>query len=211
MEEEGAWQVARVVEDSDDGAAGRALAIGDLELEEQVIDVFIRTTPSTNSALRRAMFSVTKARWNLEPVKLHIQHGLGIKQGRMLAEQEAESDPYIFTDDDVLIVGRDWVARAVSALKAHPEFGAVSSLSLIEGENLAKGVGEVYEMHAVGAPMIIRKGFMVNLPEMDLGSECGVIHKFLLEKGYKEGLVNGLRHNHMGHGFSSNPALFWGY
>jgi len=108
-------------------------------------------------------------------------------------------------------VGKDWVNRAVKAMLGHPEYRACSTLSLVEGENQATGEGEIYEMHAVGAPMIIRKGTMVDLPDMDLNNECGTIHKMILDRGGKEGLINGLRHNHLGHGFSSNPALFWGY
>lgn len=162
------------------------------------------------------MRAATTERWKLESVNVRFLNNWGIQEGRLHAEKEAQSDPYIVTDDDVLIVGKDWVKRAVDALLGSPEYGAVSSLSLIETENLAIAPpdtpkGSIYPMHAVGAPMVIRKGLMKDLPEMDLNSECGVIHKFLLDKGYKEGLVNGLRHNHMGHGFSSNPALFWGY
>ena len=187
-----------------------------------MIDVFIRTT-SDKSHLRAAMFDVSFHRWDLEKTNIKFIHDMEIRSGRVYAEENAESDPYIFTDDDVLIVGKDWVKRAVTAIREYPEYLAVSSLSLVESENLATcppeyaGMsmilhpGIIYPMHAVGAPMIIRKGTMVDLPEMDLNSECGVIHKMILDRGGKEGLVNGLRHNHLGHGFSSNPALFWGY
>lgn len=135
----------------------------------------------------------------------------GIREARLMAENLAMSDPYIFTDDDVLIVGKDWVKRAVNAMLANPVYGACSSLSLVEGENRANGEGEIYDMHMVGQPMIIRKGLMAEVPEMDLDNECGVIDSFLRSKGLKEGLVNGLRHNHLGHGFSGTPCSFWGY
>lgn len=178
------------------------------------IDVFIRTTRPANT-LREAMFQVSMERWRIEPVRVVVMVNHGVREGRRCAEEQAISDPYIYTDNDVLIVGKDWVKRAVEAILSHPEYRAVSSLSLVEGENLAKGEGEIYEMHAVGAPMIIRKGTMVDLPEMDLGSECGVIHKMILDRGGKEGLLGSkdptpLRHLHLGHGFSSNPALHWG-
>jgi len=156
------------------------------------------------------------SRWKKEGINLrHLVVDVGsvenVRAVRMEAEQLAESDPYIFTDDDVLIVGKDWVKRGVEALLANPEYAIVSSLSLVEGENLAKGTGTIYEMHAVGAPSFIRKGFCTNLPDMDINSECGVLHKHVLDQGKKMGLVNGLRHNHLGHGFSGNPALHWGF
>jgi len=173
-------------------------------------DVFIRTK-TNQSALRDRMSQLCHVRWNFEPVDINYLDDMGIREGRQFAEQTALSDPYIVTDDDVLLVGKDWVNRAVKAMLGHPEYRACSTLSLVEGENQATGEGEIYEMHAVGAPMIIRKGTMVDLPDMDLNNECGTIHKMILDRGGKEGLINGLRHNHLGHGFSSNPALFWGY
>ncbi len=174
-----------------------------------MLDVFIRTT-NVKSSLRTAMLDVTIARWRME-AHIEILRGYGIREGREWAERIAASDPYIFTDDDVLIVGKDWVKRGTEAMLAHPEYAVCSSLSLVEGENLATGTGTIYDMHAVGAPMWIRKGILTDLPEMTLDQECGVIHKYVLDKGYKEGLINGLRHNHLGHGFSSNPILHWGF
>jgi len=181
-------------------------------------DVFVRTT-SRDRPLRAEMRELCMARWRLEPARVLDIVDWGISEGREYAEREAQTDPYIFCDDDVVIMGRNWVERATGILLRNTEYGAVSTLSMIEGENQAiapdDGV-EIYPMHAVGAPMLIRKGLMTNLPEMDLNSECGVIHKYLLDLGYKEGLVwggpgNRLRHMHLGNSFSSNPILHWGY
>lgn len=176
-----------------------------------MIDVFIRTTRLLDP-LRQAMFDASRVRWELDPlVRVQLVRDVGIREGRVLAEEWTHSDPYIYTDDDVLILGKDWVQRGLDVMLSHSEFAVCSTLSMIEGENLAKGEGDIYEMHAVGAPMWIRKGILTNLPPMDLNSECGVIHKHVLDKGFKEGLINGLRHNHLGHGFSSNPILHWGF
>jgi hypothetical protein len=173
-------------------------------------DCFIRT--STNyKPLRAEMFDLVARRWSLEPVRIHVLRNLGILEGRLVAEEKAQSDPYIYTDDDVLIVGREWVKRAVEAMLSLPKYAVCSTLSLIEGENLAKGEGIIYPMHAVGHPMIIRTGILTGLPHMDLNNECGTIHKYVLDKGYEEGLISGLRHNHLGHGFSGSPQHFWGY
>ena len=178
------------------------------------IDVFVRTTLG-RSALREAMFDATYQRWLLEPdVEMHTLIGVGVREGRVHAEKTSRSDPYIYTDDDVLIVGKRWVERGTEAMLANPEYAVASTLSLVEGENLAKppvGPGAIYEIHSVGAPMWIRKGILTDLPEMDMNMECGIINQYVLSKGFKEGLIAGLRHNHLGHAFSSNPSLHWGF
>ena len=182
-----------------------------------MIDVFVRVTEAeVKDPLRKAMLEVAVARWNVEPVEVRMLVDYPIREGRQFAENSAKSDPYIFTDSDVLIVGKDWVKRGTETFLADSSYGAVSTLSLVETENAAlpKTENDIYPMHWVGAPMWIRKGLLTDLPEMTLGSECGVIHDYLKEKGYAEGLFNPslkLRHNHLGSGFSSNPNLHWGY
>jgi hypothetical protein len=180
-----------------------------------MIDVFIRTTSNeAKNRLRRAFFEATCARWDMEDVAIRLLVNKGIREGRVFAEQEAHSDPYIVTDSDVVVVGRNWVARGLDAMRSCPEYAVCSSLSLIEGENLAvppPDAGKIYPMHSVGAPMWIRRGILTDLPEMDLNGECGVIHDYVLKKGYKEGLITGLRHLHCGHGFSSTPGLDFGF
>jgi len=182
-------------------------------------DVFIRTYEKQTDNVRRGFALATIGRWSLEPVNIHLieASAFGITAGRAFAEERAASDPYIYTDDDVVIVGKDWVLRGREIMLNHPEYAVVSTLSLVETENCAvpqPGAGGIYPMHWVGAPMWIRKGILTDWPEMTLGSECGDIHKMVEAKGYKEGLFHTdwrIRHNHLGHGFSSNPNLHWGY
>jgi len=186
-------------------------------------DVFIRTM-SKQSGLRHAMAAITRERWLLEDCRVQECDDATVNEFRADCECMAQTDPYIISDDDVLIVGKDWVKRAAALMLANPHFAIVSTLSLVEGENLAvpgyiSGKPEeqqmdIYPMHAVGQPMLIRKGICVDLPPMDLNNECGTLHKFVLDKGYEMGLIHPkhhIRHNHMGHAFSSNPSLFWGY
>jgi hypothetical protein len=179
-----------------------------------MIDVFMRTTRNLNP-LRRGFLEATIARWCMHPlVQLHSFVDYEIRRARRQAEKDAQSDPYIFTDDDVVIVGKNWIERGVEAMLANPEYAVCSSLSLIEGENQAvapPGAGAIYPMHWVGAPMWIRKNILTDLPEMTLNNECEMIHNYVLAKGKKEGLITGLRHCHMGHGFSSTPGLDFGY
>jgi hypothetical protein len=176
-----------------------------------VTDVFIRTSRNANP-LRAAMYELCRTRWEIDPnVRVCLLRDQPIREGRLFADEWAKSDPYIITDDDVLIVGKDWVKRGLEAMLANPEYGVCSTLSLVEGENEAKGSGVIYPMHAVGQPMWIRKGLMADLPPFDFTFECQVIQSHIEAKGFKEGIINGLRHNHIGHGFSGTPVHFWGY
>jgi hypothetical protein len=184
--------------------------------------VFIRTQSYGENYLRKAMRSVSLERWLLEPVTIHKLYEPSPARARAKAEELAESDPYIFTDDDVLICGKDWVRRALEVFNRNPEYGLVSTLSLVESENLAipgsiSGNGgensmEIYPMHAVGQPMFVRKGIAVDLPDMTLDQECFTMQRLCESKGMHTGLFHPnlrIRHNHMGHGFSSNPILAW--
>ena len=59
--------------------------------------------------------------------------------------------------------------------------------------------------------MFIRKGILKDdLPEMTLQSESAVLDDYVRKKGFKEGIISGLSHNHLGHGFSSTPGLDFG-
>jgi hypothetical protein len=184
--------------------------------------VFIRTQRYGENFLRVAMLSTVRERWLMEKVIVTELYEPSPNRARAAAEERAESDPYIFTDDDVLIVGKDWVSRALEVFQRHPEYGVVSTLSLVESENLAipgsiSGNGdeklmEIYPMHAVGQPMFVRKGISVDMPEFTLDQECFALQRLCEAKGMHTGLFHPnlrIRHNHMGHGFSSNPVLAW--
>lgn len=181
-----------------------------------MFDAFVRTV-SRQSPLRNALRYAVTQRLLMEPTtRVREIADMPIREGRYYAELEAQSDPYLFIDDDVLLVGKDWVERGARIVLNNPRFAIVSCLSLVEGENMARPScdDEIYPMHAVGQPMFIRKGICVDLPEMSLDQECGILHKLVLDKGFEMGLFHPrllLRSNHMGHGFSSNPILRWGF
>jgi len=72
-----------------------------------MIDLFIRTTPN-KSRLRKRFFAVTIERWALDKdSRLLFLRDKGIREARIFAEQGALTDPYIFCDDDILIVVKD--------------------------------------------------------------------------------------------------------
>jgi len=183
-----------------------------------VIDVFIRSY--TPDAVRKGLADACIARWQMEPdARVHVLESdtdelYATTTLRTFSERNATSDPYVFTDDDVMILGKDWLKIAENVLKE--PFGVLSTLSIVEGENSAKAPFDLpdraaYEMHAVGAPSIIRKGIFTDLPPMTIGNECGTLHKICLDKGYRMGLIKGLRHSHLGHGLTIyEPGLRWG-
>ena len=179
-----------------------------------MIDVFIRTM-SGQSLLRHAFFEATRARWQMEDVKLHWVVDMPIREGRLWAEQQAKSEFYIFTDDDVLPWGKNWLERGLSAMSGNPQFGACSSRSVIAEErgnySIPEGT-EILGVPCVGAPLWMRKGLLFdNFPEHLFVEECIVLHNYLAKKGYKEGIISGLEHLHLGFGFATSPQLVRGF
>lgn len=149
----------------------------------------------------------------MEPVNLRWIVDMGIREARLYAEKYSCSEIYIFTDDDVLPWGKDWVKTGLERMLRNPEYAACSTMSVIAEEmlNHTPPDTEIYEVPCVGAPMWIRKGYMADLPEFEFVSECVVIHNHLRIKGKKEGFFNGLRHVHLGFGFATDPKLVRGY
>jgi hypothetical protein len=185
-----------------------------IELRSKTVDVFIRQGHNY-TPLRHAMLIATIERWTLDPLaSVRHPHLYGIHdpiEVRRFAEMAADSDPYIICDDDILIWGKDWVKRGLEAMEHHPEYGICSTLSLVEGENQATGQGEIYPMHSVGQPMWVRKGICTEIPkDTTFTYECQVIHKLCERKGFKMGIISGIRHNHIGSGFSNQPEHRWG-
>ena len=178
------------------------------------VDLFIRTM-SHQTALRISLVEASTARWRMEPVKIHWLVDMDIRKARLQAEEAATSDIYIFNDDDVLPWGKDWTERGLKAMRNNPEFAACSSRSVVAEERgnytIPSGV-EILEVPCVGAPLWMRKGILKDdLPHYLFVSECVELHNYLRLRGFKEGIIAGLEHNHLGFGFATNPELVRGY
>jgi hypothetical protein len=179
------------------------------------IDCFIRTMTGINR-MRYGMFAATMERWKLDPnARIHFLVDKHYREARFEAEALAKSDPYIFTDDDVLIHGKNWIARGTDILLAHPDYGAASTKSLIVNESpfdTKEKECDIFPVPCVGAPMWMRKGVLEeDLPQYLFVSECIEIHNYMKSKGYKQGIINGIFHVHIGHGFSTTEEFVWGY
>jgi hypothetical protein len=175
------------------------------------IDVFIRTL-GKKDALRRAFFDATLARWAMEPVRIKLLVDMDYRLARLHAEKESESDIYIFEDDDCLPHGKNWTNIGLTAMMRHPEYGACSTKSLIVNESPFNGDGDIFPVPCVGAPMWVRRGIIKNdLPKYLYVSECIEIHSYMKKKGFLQGIINGIFHVHLGHGFSTDPRWVVGY
>jgi hypothetical protein len=166
--------------------------------------------------MRVGLRMATFERWDMDP-EAHPQFIVdrGIREARLWAEEQATTDPYIFTDDDVLPWGKDWLRRGLTAMQNHPEFAACSSRSVIAEERgnyqIPDGV-EIMEVPCVGAPLWMRKGILKDdIREFLFVEECIELHNYLRLRGYKEGIIAGLEHLHLGYGFATNPSLVRGY
>jgi hypothetical protein len=180
-----------------------------------MIDVFIRTMRDKEK-MRVAFFVATVARWKIDPdARVQFILDRDYREARFYAENAARSDPYIFTDDDCLPHGKDWISNGVKAMLAHPEYGACSTKSLIVTESpfdTKPNECDIFPVPCVGAPMWMRKGIIKeDLPKYLYVSECIELHNYMKQKGYLQGIINGISHVHIGHGFSTDPRLVWGY
>jgi hypothetical protein len=192
------------------GAPQALLRIGLLIL---IIDAFVRTQ-SGKDALRQAFYDATMARLEMEPLNVRILTDMDYRHARLVAEQLATTDIYLFNDDDCLPHGKNWTETGLKAMLAHPEYGACSTKSLIVNESpfdTKEKECDIFPVPCVGAPMWVRKGIIKDdLPEYLFVSECIEIHNYMKKKGFKQGIINGIKHVHIGHGFSTSADI-WGY
>lgn len=139
---------------------------------------------------------------------------MDIREGRIWAEKTAETDPYIFTDDDVLPWGKNWVQHGTDVMLRNPEYAVASTRSVIAEEmgNYQPPDTEIYEIPCVGAPMWVRKGIIgPDIRDFLFVEECIEIDNYVKRKGYKTGIISGIRHLHLGFGFATDPRLVRGY
>lgn len=126
-----------------------------------------------------------------------------------------ESEFYILTDDDMLLLGHNSVRDGMKILARHPEFGILSALPRNESiskwrppDRVAFEDGEVFEHHSVGGIRFCRKGVVGQWPKMGDspgydGLHCSVIR----EAGYRVGYFTNVLAIHCGKDLSEtwNP------
>jgi hypothetical protein len=129
-----------------------------------------------------------------------------------LAEERAESDPYIICNDDNLPYGQDFVSKGLSIMERYPDYGVISGMVVNgEGTDAEMAGPEVKEIHAVGGLVFLRKNLVTEFKPLEDAYWDGYRHAQVIAKGFKSGLAKDLPYLHMGAHFSvANPAFFVG-
>lgn len=193
-------------------------------------DVFVTTLAEDEdnsiSRIRKCMLAVVMERWCLETEKVGLiecPNGQEIafqRERRIAAEQQAESQFYVLSDDDCLLeTCHPHLERAVEIMRDHPDFAMISWLPINcdivpwnppeeEWGDLVDGTvyddDEIMEHVNVGGIRLIRKGAMLHWPDMDEGSKTyDQIHcSTLRDAGWRSGYFKTLRQLHLGRHYS---------
>jgi hypothetical protein len=147
-----------------------------------VIDVFLRSAPQ--SWIRTGMAISCIGWWIVQPdVKLHVLFGedphawtlpdvlfnLTVPMGELIclpmdsfhwasrayADTQAQSTPYVLTDDDRLPIGKQWLERALALWERHSDYAMLCPVSYIPVERPPEHVGAdevVSATNSCGAP-----------------------------------------------------------
>lgn len=134
---------------------------------------------------------------------------------RRYAEEHAESDPYIFCDDDHLVLGKDFAPRLLEEWVKHPGYVLLTASSAVRGETPYPGTlwqEGVYEQVAcVGATMVHKKGV---IPYHQFSGKASmqdsVVCDWLAAHGHKFALSKAVHYLHLGFGLSQVEPLLWG-
>jgi hypothetical protein len=153
-------------------------------------DVFIRVWAPDKIRLGMSISSI--ARWEMEPdirlILLICEESLHIAEWRehtqicvpaanfaqasiQLAEVMSTGDIYCGGDDDMLIYGKNFVARGLALMRRreYKDYGLLVASPTNEGEyptgkyDYPADLPEVAESHAVGGPGFLRKGLMTDI------------------------------------------------
>lgn len=195
-----------------------------------MIDVFFRTAPKTE--LRYLLAFAALERWNVEQnnVKLRSIVMSGTRAlrcevalaedgfawtSRKYADENATTDPYIFIDDDHLLLGADWVKRALAEWEENPGYTLLSATSCVATEIPYSGAlwqtGLYTEAACAGAPIIHKKGVIPY--QQFMGQKASqqdiVVADWLRAHGHKFAMMKSVHYLHLGYGLSQVEPLLW--
>lgn len=196
-----------------------------------MIDVFLRIAP--RYPIRARLAEAVIDRWLVEPearirtiaasgTYMNLQYSedcydteiLEIENfawaSRRYAERVATGNRYILADDDHLILGTHWAARALQTSNLCPEYGILAARSVIKTERFGEDSTEIIEHPYVGCPCVIRKG-AVDYTKLSspANAQDGTLCDAMRKAGLKTGFIRGLDYNHLGHGFSQVEPILW--
>ena len=179
------------------------------------VDVFIRTSCPVGMIevpFRKSIREACLWEWNVAtlpgspnlivPTKAVERFGMYSKK---MAEELATTETYILADEDTLPFGNDFVDRGADILERHPEYGILTATSICDGLFPAGARipdAEVVEAHSVGGVAFVRKGILTEFADCRPDQVDDVVCSEMNRKGYKTGVMPGVRFNHLGCGFS---------
>lgn len=193
--------------------------------------MFIRVFSSNE--LRLGLAIATVARWKMQrDVRVHVLDCCDIQcpefgypfDGKTLsnrpipfatqslrhAEEHAQSDPYIISNDDCLIYGQDFVQNGLRVMRENPDYGCVSG-AVTNGDQYQLSGPDIHEIHAVGGLVFLRRGIVREFPPLEDCYWDLERHRQVAAAGYRSGYTKHCPYLHMGAKFSvANPAFHTG-
>jgi hypothetical protein len=183
-------------------------------------DVFIRTLqyPSPQFNIRYPLYDACEAAWCLDSSSLVVRQVPESEplerfhwDARCYAERTATSKYYIFSDDDILPLGANWIERALGVAGRNPDYAILSGNQVNHSARVKPQGYEVQPAHMAGSPQLIRKGMIdwtqLSGPGKD---EDEIVGDYCAEHRLLQGVMVNLDVNHIGQGFSVMNPAYWG-
>jgi len=187
------------------------------------IDCFVRIFDDEDAPnmIRRGMTMAVVARWEMQKdVNLHFITNRKFStypnqivippayfhiESKRIAEQEASTPIYIVADDDCLIIGEQFVKIGL-ALMENRDYGIIAAHNITEGPH---PIEPIRECHSVGGVLFVRKGILSEFDRCSPQQVDGVIYDEMRSKGYRSGIAQGARFNHLGARYSLVTPGYW--
>jgi hypothetical protein len=120
-------------------------------------------------------------------------------------------DWFVVADDDCLPLGQSFVERALAVLRGSGEYAVVAALNLLALPNGYPSANQILESHAVGGINFVSPR-CPPIPEgISLPAQTDTArYEVVRAAGLKEGYLQQVRMNHLGHGFSTASPSQWG-
>ncbi len=143
-----------------------------------------RDCPDWLLALRQQMSQLCYSRWTLEDVKLILVHPEKVraagyhepfqKARRQYADDHAEGDCYVLTDDDMLLQSGEVVAPMMDLLRSRPDIASISLHGCVGARCWKQanpppdgmGDGEINICGSSGGVRFMQKGILKEWPPM---------------------------------------------
>jgi hypothetical protein len=138
-----------------------------------------------------------------------VGHWPGVDSDRVrrdVAEQLAETDPYVLADEDCWLLGKGTLESGEKLFHRYPGYGQLSFRTTPDNPQPVPGLfldGNIFESPSCGGVRVIRKGILTNFPPSGPHGydeyHCAAMHR----KGFRTGYFTDLRAHHLGYLWST--------